>query len=82
MPYEETHTISVGPITLPPGVTVYVVGGPGQQTVQIAGTTSTSKDDTATLLEEAFALLMTAASGEGVGQPVFVTPAPPIKPAA
>lgn len=81
MPYSETHQIEIPPITLPVGVTVEVTqvqGSTGlQSVVQITGVTGTSKVDTATLLSEAFAILMTAASAEGVGKPVFsptVTP--------
>jgi len=53
-------------------VSVTVVAGTGgQQAVEISGVTSTSKTDTQALLQEAFALLMTAASNEGIGKPVF-----------
>ena len=74
MPYTETHEIVIGPITLPKGVTVStetVAGTGGQQAVTIHGVTNTSRADTATLLHSAFALLMTAATAEGVGAPVF-----------
>lgn len=75
MPYSETHQIDIPPITLPVGVTVTVTevqGSSGlQSVVQITGVTSTSKTDTQALLEQAFAILMTAASAEGVGKPVF-----------
>lgn len=80
MGYTETHSIAIPPITLPAGVSVEVSVAPqsgGQQAVAITGTTPTSKADTVALLQEAFALLMTAASAEGVGQPVFVAPTPP-----
>ena len=80
MPYSETHEITIGPITLPAGVTVDVstaVGTGGQQAVTISGVTATAKVDTVALLQSAFALLMTAASAEGVGAPVFVAPTPP-----
>jgi hypothetical protein len=75
--YVETHAIEIPPITLPSGVSVVVQTVPGtggQQSVAITGITSTSKADTVALLQEAFALLMTAASAEGVGEPVFVSP--------
>lgn len=86
MPYKETHEIEIGPITLPAGVTVAVSLVPatgGQQAVTITATTSSSRADTAALLALAFAELMTAASAEGVGQPVFQAPvtvslAPPV----
>lgn len=75
MPYSETHQIDIPPITLPVGVTVTVTEVQGanalQSVVQITGVTSTAKADTQTLLSEAFAILMTAASAEGVGKPVF-----------
>lgn len=75
MPYSETHQIDIPPITLPVGVTVTVVevqGSSGlQSVVQITGVTATAKADTQALLEQAFAILMTAASAEGVGKPVF-----------
>lgn len=74
MPYAETHAITIGPITLPAGVTVevgVVPGTGGQQAVTITGVTGTARADTATLLHDAFALLMTAATAEGVGAPVF-----------
>jgi hypothetical protein len=74
VPYTETHQIDIPPITLPSGVTVsvtVVAGTGGQQAVEISGVTSTSKTDTQALLQEAFALLMTAASNEGIGKPVF-----------
>lgn len=77
MPYTETHEITIGPITLPAGVEVELstaVGTGGQQSVTIVGSTSTAKKDTVTLLQSAFALLMTAASAEGVGAPVFLAP--------
>lgn len=80
MPYTETHTITLGPITLPLGIEVDVAPAqPGQQQVTITGVTATGKADTVALLEEAFAILMTAASAEGVGEPVFgaATPAAP-----
>ena len=79
MPYSETHRITIGPITLPAGVgvsTAVVVGTGGQTAVTITAETDSSKADTAALLQEAFAILMTAASGEGVGAPVFQAPAP------
>lgn len=78
MSYTETHSIAIPPITLPSGVSVevsVVSGTGGQQAVAITGTTPTSKADTVALLQEAFALLMTAASAEGVGAPVFTRPA-------
>jgi hypothetical protein len=78
--YVETHSIEIPAITLPEGVSVDVSVAPGtggQQSVQITGTTSTSKADTVALLQEAFALLMTAASAEGVGAPVFAAPQAP-----
>lgn len=74
MPYTETHEIAIGPITLPAGVAIEVataVGTGGQQSVKIVGSTPSSKTDTIALLQQAFALLMTSASGEGVGAPVF-----------
>lgn len=74
MPYAETHAITIGPITLPSGVTVEVAtvaGTGGQQSVTVTGVTGTSKADTAALLHSAFAELMTAATAEGVGAPVF-----------
>ena len=75
MPYSETHKIEIPPITLPVGVSVSVsevTTSTGNQTVvQITGVTGTSKADTQTLLHDAFAELMTAASAEGVGTPVF-----------
>ena len=80
MTYVETHAIEIPPITLPLGVSVVVQTVPGtggQQAVAIAGSTASSKADTIALLQEAFALLMTAASAEGVGEPVFVSPTPP-----
>lgn len=83
MPYSETHEITIGPITLPSGVRVDVsvaTGTGGQQAVTISGTTGTAKADTAALLQEAFALLMTAASGEGVGTPVFQSAPPQAQP--
>ena len=75
MPYTETHTITIGPITLAAGIRVSVTqvqeeDGLHDQ-VTIEGTSGTSKADTATLLHSAFAQLMTAASAEGVGAPVF-----------
>ena len=88
MSYTETHSIEIPPITLPAGVSVEVTvvpGTGGQQAVRITGTTATSKADTVSLLQEAFALLMTAASAEGVGAPVFQAPpapAPSTAPAA
>src|SRR5438309_549713 len=57
LPYTETHEITIGPITLPTGVSVEVataVGTGGQLNVRISGTTATSKADTAILLQEAF----------------------------
>lgn len=80
MGYTETHQIEIPPITLPAGVSVVVTvvaGTGGQQAVQITGVTSTSKEDTIALLHEAFALLQTAASAEGVGMPVFITDSKP-----
>ncbi len=74
MPYTETHEISIGPITLPDGVSVDVVtavGTGGLQQVTVRATTPSSKADTVNLLRTAFAMLITAASSEGVGQPVF-----------
>lgn len=75
MPYSETHTITIGPITLAAGITVTVASvdeADGQHAVvTIEGSTSSSKADTAALLHNAFAQLMTAASAEGVGAPVF-----------
>jgi hypothetical protein len=78
MPYSETHEITIGPITLPAGVTVNVstaVATGGQQSVTIVGSTSSSKADTKALLQGAFAMLIVAASAEGVGAPVFQAPA-------
>lgn len=75
MPYTETHEIVIGPITLPAGVRVdtsVVTGTGGQVAVTIHGVTGTSKDATVTLLQAAFAELITAATIEGVGEPVFV----------
>jgi hypothetical protein len=75
LPYTETHTITIGPITLAAGIRVTV--GQVQEEdglhdqVTIEGTTGTAKTDTVTLLHAAFAQLMTAASAEGVGAPVF-----------
>ena len=83
MPYAETHTITIGPITLPNGVGVsvsVVTGTGGQQAVTITGTTGSSKADTAALLQAAFAELMTAATAEGVGAPVFQAPPAPVTP--
>lgn len=80
MPYTETHEIVIGPITLPAGVVLEVstaVGTGGQQAVKITGATATAKADTVKLLQSAFALLMTAATAEGVGAPVFQAPPPP-----
>jgi hypothetical protein len=77
MPYSETHEIQIGPITLPEGVRVDVTvafGTGGQQAVTISGSTDSSKKDTVALLQSAFALLMTAATAEGVGAPVFSAP--------
>ena len=75
MHYSETHQIDIPPITLPVGVTVTVTevqGSSGlQSVVRITGITSTARTDTQNLLESAFAILMTAASAEGVGKPVF-----------
>lgn len=71
MPYTETHTITLAPITLPVGVAVELQANGSQAVVTISGTTATSKDDTVSLLKQAFAELMTAASAEGVGAPVF-----------
>lgn len=75
MPYQETHTITIGPITLAAGIRVSVSQAEQQDglhdVVTIEGVTATSKDDTASLLHDAFAQLMTAASAEGVGAPVF-----------
>lgn len=78
MPYTETHEITIGPITLPAGVSLDVstaVGTGGQQAVTIVGSTGSGKADTVKLLQAAFALLMTAASAEGVGAPIFTVPA-------
>lgn len=83
MPYTETHEITIGPITLPAGVTVDVAiatGTGGQSAVTITGPTSTAKADTVALLQAAFALMMTAASAEGVGAPVFTAPPAPVTP--
>lgn len=83
MPYTETHEITIGPITLPAGVTVRVstaVGTGGQQSVTIVGSTGTAKADTVAILQAAFALLITAASAEDVGAPVFVAPPAPATP--
>lgn len=76
MPYSETHSIVIGPLALPLGVSVTtdVVAG-GQTSITITATTGTDKADTIALLQTAFAELMTAASAEGVGEPVF-GPAP------
>jgi hypothetical protein len=75
MPYTETHTITIGPITLATGITVTVSQVEQQDglhdVITVAGTTGTAKADTVTLLHAAFAQLMTAASAEGVGAPVF-----------
>ena len=75
MPYSESHTITIGPITLSAGIRVTVSQVEQEDglhdVVTIEGTTSTSKADTAALLHSAFAQLMTAASAEGVGAPVF-----------
>jgi hypothetical protein len=78
MPYTETHEITIGPITLPAGVTLEVstaVGTGGQQSVTISGSTETARADTVALLQAAFAALIVAATAEGVGAPVFVAPA-------
>jgi hypothetical protein len=83
MTYTETHEITIGPITLPAGVSLEVSTAPatgGLQTVKIAGSTSTSRDDTVALLQSAFAALMVAASAEGVGAPVFQAPAMQVQP--
>jgi hypothetical protein len=80
MPYTETHAITIGPLTLPAGVTVDVSvaqGTGGQQSVTINGVTPSSKADTVALLQQAFAALMVAATAEGVGAPVFATPVAP-----
>lgn len=85
MPYSESHEIEIGPITLPAGVRVDIqpaFGTGGLQSVTVVGVTGTSKDDTVALLQAAFAGLMTAASAEGVGAPVFVSSAPAVAPAA
>ena len=75
MPYTESHTITIGPITLAAGIRVTVSQVEQEDglhdVVTIEGTSSTSKADTAGLLHAAFAQLMTAASAEGVGAPVF-----------
>ena len=84
MPYTETHEITIGPITLPAGVSLEVQvaqGTGGQQAVKIVGSTSTAKADTVALLQSAFAALIVAASAEGVGAPVFVAPPAPAAPA-
>ena len=83
LPYTETHEIQIGPITLPAGVTVDVqtaTGTGGLQAVTIVGSTGSSKPDTVALLLQTFAMLMTAAAGEGIGQPVFVAAAPTVAP--
>lgn len=83
MPYTATHEITVGPITLPEGVTLEVSIAPatgGQQQVKVNGSTATSKAATVALLQAAFALLMTAATVEGIGAPVFQAPAAPVTP--
>ena len=80
MPYTETHEITIGPITLPAGVTVDVqtaTGTGGLQSITIFGSTPTGRADTVTLLQSAFAGLIVAASAEGVGAPVFVAPVAP-----
>ena len=84
MPYTETHEITIGPLTLPSGVEIALSvaqGTGGQQAVTITGSTGTSKADTVALLQSAFAILMTAATAEGVGAPVFVAPPAPAAPA-
>lgn len=79
MPYTETHSITIPAITLPAGVRISVAvvpGTSGQQAVEITATSATSKDDAVATLQGTFALFMTAASAEGVGQPVFVAQPP------
>lgn len=75
MPYTESHTITIGPITLAAGIRVTASQVEEQDglhdQVTIEATTATSKAETAALLHAAFAQLMTAASAEGVGAPVF-----------
>ena len=76
LPYSETHTITIGPLTLAAGIDVQVAHGVDANgntvpVVTITGSTATSKADTASLLHDAFAQLMTAATAEGVGTPVF-----------
>ena len=75
MPYSETHTITIGPIHLATGIQVTVetvedTDGP-HAVVTISGTTATNKADAVSLLHSAFAQLMTSATAEGVGAPVF-----------
>jgi hypothetical protein len=75
MPYTESHTITIGPIQLATGIRVTVTSVDGEDglhdVITVEGTTGTAKADTAVLLHAAFAQLMTAASAEGVGAPVF-----------
>lgn len=75
MPYTETHTITIGPIQLATGIRVTVSQVDGQDgphdVITVEGTTGTSRDDSVKLLHSAFAQLMTNASAEGVGAPVF-----------
>lgn len=73
MPYTETHEITIGPLNLPDGVKVTTLNVGGPLSVTIAATAS-SRDEAVALMQSAFALLMTAASAEGVGAPVFVAP--------
>lgn len=86
MPYAETHTLTIGPITLPVGVGVTVDVVPNtsgqQQQVTIASTVPTSRADAVAALTASFAALIVAASAEGVGAPVFTspTPTPPASP--
>lgn len=75
MPYTETHTITIGPIQLATGIRVTVTQVDGEDglhdVITVEGTAGTSKADCVSLLHAAFAQLMTAASAEGVGAPVF-----------
>jgi hypothetical protein len=75
VPYTESHTIAIGPITLASGIRVTVSQVEQQDglhdVITVEGTTGTTKADTSALLHSAFAQLMTAASAEGVGAPVF-----------